>query len=162
MTNSRWLSFLYNACIGRGGSSQGSMRGKSISTRLSAPAPVNLPSRRQELAGNEAHGSQSSSWGSPSVATAALGASSANSTPGDSPIVPATGTMTTTQTGTTSMNGVAGGDSPHLDTSPIGSPFHKPIARAWGAVTQPSDQRTEEYPTAAEAAKKIHHDHHGM
>ncbi|KAF9304369.1 hypothetical protein BGZ74_001731 [Mortierella antarctica] len=153
-------SYSNNRPQGRGGSSQGSMRGKSISTRLSAPAPVNLPSRRQELAGNEAHGSQSSSWGSPSVATAALGASSANSTPGDSPIVPTTGTMTTTQTGTTSMNGVAGGDSPHLDTSPIGSPFHKPIARAWGAVTQPSDQRTEEYPTAAEAAKKIHHDHH--
>ncbi|KAF9314962.1 hypothetical protein BG003_003643 [Podila horticola] len=153
-------SYSNNRPQGRGGSSQGSMRSKSISTRLSAPAPVNLPSRRQELAGNEAHGSQSSSWGSPSAVTAALGASSANSTPGDSPIVPATGTMATTQTGTTSANGVAGGDSPHLDSSPIGSPFHKPIARAWGAVTQPSDQRTEEYPTAAEAAKKNHHDHH--
>ncbi|KFH62345.1 hypothetical protein MVEG_11555 [Podila verticillata NRRL 6337] len=155
-------SYSNNRPQGRGGSSQGSMRGKSISTRLSAPAPVNLPSRRQELAGSDAHVSQASSWGSPSAAaTAVLGAPSASSTPGDSPIVPATGTMTTTQTGTTTLaNGVAGGDSPHLDASPIGSPYHRPITRAWGAVTQPTDQRLEEYPTAAEAAKKVHHDHH--
>ncbi|KAF9099215.1 hypothetical protein BGX23_003450 [Mortierella sp. AD031] len=55
-------------------------------------------------------------------------------------------------------------DSPQPDAAG-GSPFQKPIPRAWGAVAQTPEQHLAEYPTAAEAAKKLQDQqgehHHG-
>ncbi|KAF9430430.1 hypothetical protein BGZ94_006907 [Podila epigama] len=153
---------------GRVGSNQGLQRGKSNSPRVSAPLPVNLPSRRHEKAGNDfSLMSQGSSWGSPlSVTTSVLGTPSAASTPGEgsSPTVPSSNTTAATQTGSTAKGPPptesTGNDSPHLNSSPtLSSSLHKTPARAWGLVTQTKDHHLEEYPTAAEASKKNHADH---
>lgn len=141
---------------GRGGSS---IRGKSNGAKVSAPLPLNLPSRRHEKGGHDVSlVSSSSSWGSPSApSTAVLG--SAPST-GSSPTVDGTSPLLTT-----APQGQAN-DSPQPDAQG-GSPFQKATPRAWGAVAQTSDSNLAEYPTAAEAAKKAqehqgeHHQHQG-
>ncbi|KAF8936977.1 hypothetical protein BGZ58_003452 [Dissophora ornata] len=48
-----------------------------------------------------------------------------------------------------------------MDTS-VGSPYQKPAPRVWGVVAQTQEQHLDDYPTAAEAAKKIQeqHEHH--
>ncbi|KAG0063632.1 hypothetical protein BGZ89_009742, partial [Linnemannia elongata] len=142
--------------MGRGGSS---IRGKSNGAKVSAPLPLNLPSRRHEKGGHDVSlVSSSSSWGSPSApSTAVLG--SAPST-GSSPTVDGTSPLLTT-----APQGQAN-DSPQPDAQG-GSPFQKATPRAWGAVAQTSDSNLAEYPTAAEAAKKAqehqgeHHQHQG-
>ncbi|KAF9126048.1 hypothetical protein BGW39_006966 [Mortierella sp. 14UC] len=133
-----------NKRAGRGGSS---IRGKSNGAKVSAPVPMNLPSRRHEKGGHDVSlVSSGSSWGSPSaLSTAVLGStSSAGSSPtadGTSPL------LTTVPQG-------QGGDSPQPDAQG-GSPFQKAAPRAWGAVAQTSESNLAEYPTAAEAAKKV-------
>ncbi|KAF9135610.1 hypothetical protein BGX30_011498 [Mortierella sp. GBA39] len=129
--------------MGRGGSS---IRGKSNGAKVSAPLPLNLPSRRHEKGGHDVSlVSSGSSWGSPSVpSTAVLG--SASST-GSSPTADGTSPLLTT-----APQGQAN-DSPQPDAQG-GSPFQKATPRAWGAVAQTSDSNLAEYPTAAEAAKK--------
>lgn len=128
--------------LGRGGSSQ---RGRT--TKVSAPQPVNLPSRRHERAGNDSLGSSSHSWGSPSTNSSTGLATSPSTT---SPVtenvsnVPASGNPA--GQGTT--------DSPQPDTS-NGLPSQKPTPRAWGAVAQTPEQSPDDFPTAAEAAKKL-------
>lgn len=108
---------------------------------------MNLPSRRHEKGGHDVSlVSSSSSWGSPSAtSTAVLGsAPSAGSSPtvdGTSPV------MSMVSQGQAS-------DSPQPDALG-GSPFQKATPRAWGAVTHTSDSNLAEYPTAAEAAKKV-------
>ncbi|KAF9543785.1 hypothetical protein EC957_000480 [Mortierella hygrophila] len=129
--------------MGRGGSS---IRGKSNGAKVSAPLPLNLPSRRHEKGGHDVSlVSSGSSWGSPSVpSTAVLG--SASST-GSSPTADGTSPLLTM-----APQGQAS-DSPQPDAQG-GSPFQKATPRAWGAVAQTSDSNLAEYPTAAEAAKK--------
>ncbi|KAG0280039.1 hypothetical protein BGZ95_011483 [Linnemannia exigua] len=130
--------------MSRGGSNT---RGKSNGAKVSAPVPMNLPSRRHEKGGHDVSlVSSGSSWGSPSaVSTAVLGStSSASSSPtadGTSPLL------------TTASQG-QGGDSPKPDAQ-AGSPFQKAAPRAWGTVAQTSESNLAEYPTAAEAAKKL-------
>jgi hypothetical protein len=115
--------------------------------------PINLPSRRQEKGGHDVSLiSSGSSWGSPSVlSTAVLGSTSpAGSSPtadGASPLL------------TTAPHG-QGGDSPQPDTQGS-SPFQKAAPRAWGVVAQTSESNLAEYPTAAEAAKKVQ-EHQGI
>ncbi|KAF9180402.1 hypothetical protein BGZ51_006196 [Haplosporangium sp. Z 767] len=145
--------------MSRGGSS---LKGKSNSTnKVSAPLPVNLPSRRLEKGHDISLVSPGSSWGSPSaVSTAVLGstssASSSPATEGASPLLSSASVTASTAQG-------GGGDPPQPDTS-IGSPFQKAAPpRAWGVVAQTPEQHLDEYPTAAEAAKitQEHHDHPG-
>ena len=129
--------------LGRGGSS---IRGKSNGAKVSAPLPLNLPSRRHEKGGHDVSlVSSCSSWGSPSaLSTAVLGSTSST---GSSPTADGTSPLLTT-----APQGQAS-DSPQPDTQG-GSPFQKATPRAWGAVAQTSDSNLAEYPTAAEAAKK--------
>lgn len=138
------VSFLWlitSSWLGRGGSSQ-----RAKSTKMSAPQPVNLPSRRHERAGNDSQGPSSLSWGSPSTTSPAVLATSPSTA--SSPAaesnnnVPASGNPA--GQGTT--------DSPQPDTS-NGLPLQKP-PRAWGAVAQTSEQSLDDFPTAAEASKK--------
>ncbi|KAF9932140.1 hypothetical protein FBU30_008827 [Linnemannia zychae] len=128
---------------GRGGSS---IRGKPNGAKVSAPLPLNLPSRRHEKGGHDVSlVSSGSSWGSPSApSTAVLG--TASSTSSSPPTGGASPLLTAIPQGT-------GGDSPQPDAQG-GSPFQKTTPRAWGAVAQSSDSNLAEYPTAAEAAKK--------
>ncbi|GJJ78386.1 hypothetical protein EMPS_10745 [Entomortierella parvispora] len=125
-------------------------RPKASPAKVSAPVPMNLPSRRQEKGHEFSLVSPASSWGSPTVASSAvLTTTSASSSPaveGTSP-----------QLGTASL-----GDSPQPETLG-GSPLHKAAPRAWGVVAPSTETHVEDYPTAAEAAKKVsnheHHDH---
>ncbi|KAF9163186.1 hypothetical protein BGX21_007323, partial [Mortierella sp. AD011] len=135
----------------RGGSSP---RGKSNSTKVSAPLPVNLPSRKHEK-GIDSFVSTTSTWGSPSTPSSAVLATTSPATEGHN---------STSGSGTNASAAGQGGDSPQLDstTSP---PFQKSTPRAWGVVAHTPEQSLEEYPTAAEAAKKtqdLHeHQNHG-
>ncbi|KAG0371425.1 hypothetical protein BGX24_001720 [Mortierella sp. AD032] len=131
-----------SAC--RGGSNT---RGKSNGAKVSAPVPMNLPSRRHEKGGHDVSlVSSGSSWGSPAaLSTAVLGStSSAGSSPTADGASPLLSTVSQGQ----------GGDSPKPDAQ-AGSPFQKSTPRAWGAVAQTSESHLAEYPTAAEAAKKL-------
>ncbi|KAI1315285.1 hypothetical protein EDD11_001017 [Mortierella claussenii] len=168
---------------GRGGSS---LRGKANNTKVSAPLPVNLPSRRQEKAGYESLVSSGSSWGSPSTSPAVLGSSSAAAgASSSSPVIEgATPLASAGNASTAGQGGVSGGDSPQLTdsnnntnsnnnvgnpngngsnnngtSSAAGSPYQKPAPRAWGMVAHTPEQRLDEYPTAAEAAKKTQEQH---
>ncbi|KAF9896474.1 hypothetical protein BX616_007388, partial [Lobosporangium transversale] len=64
----------------RGGST---LRGKANNTKVSAPAPVNLPSRRHEKGGLDSLVASGPSWGSPSTSSTAVltASSSAASSP---------------------------------------------------------------------------------
>ncbi|KAF9109667.1 hypothetical protein BGX27_007359 [Mortierella sp. AM989] len=143
--------------LGRGGSSP---RGRTNSGKVSAPLPVNLPSRRHEKAGIESLVAPGSSWGSPSTPSSAI---LATTSPAASS--PATeGYSSMSGSGTSASAAGQGGDSPKLD-SVASPPFQKATPRAWGMVAHTPEQHLEEYPTAAEAAKKTQdmheHQHHG-
>ncbi|KAF9562709.1 hypothetical protein EC968_005159 [Mortierella alpina] len=133
------------------------LRGKSNSAKVAAPLPVNLPSRRLEKGHDISLVSSGSSWGSPSMqSSAVLGSSSSTaSSPaadGNSPL--STGGASAGQ----------GGDSPQPEAHSSPSTFPK-APRAWGVVAQTHEQHLEEYPTAAEAAKKsqeLHDLHHAL
>ncbi|KAF9200317.1 hypothetical protein BGZ49_009471 [Haplosporangium sp. Z 27] len=127
----------------RGGSSP---RGKP-NTKVSAPLPVNLPSRRQEKAGIDSLVSSGSSWGSPLTPSSA---------------VLATTSPAATSPATDGYNSSLGSGTSQLDSPP----FQKTTPRAWGVVVHTPEHSLEEYPTAAEAAKKstdLHeHQNHGI
>ncbi|KAF9905222.1 hypothetical protein EC991_001925 [Linnemannia zychae] len=108
---------------------------------------MNLPSRRHEKGGHDVSlVSSGSSWGSPSaLSTSVLGSTSPA---GSSPIADGASPLLTT------VPQGQGGDSPQPDTQG-GSPFQKATPRAWGAIAQTSESNLAEYPTAAEAAKKV-------
>ncbi|KAK3820272.1 MAG: hypothetical protein J3Q66DRAFT_387196 [Benniella sp.] len=129
----------------RGGSS--SQRGKTTA-RVTAPVPVNLPSRRQERAGDLSLGSSGHGWGSPS--------STSSTTLATSPSAASSPATETVSNAPASGNpaGQGSSDSPQPDTS-HGSPLQKPAPRAWGVVTQTQEQSLDDFPTAAEAAKKL-------
>ncbi|KAF9347487.1 hypothetical protein BGX26_001027 [Mortierella sp. AD094] len=136
---------------GRGGSSP---RGKSNSTKVSAPLPFNLPSRKHEK-GIDSFVSTTSTWGSPSTPSSAVLATTSPATEGYN---------STSGSGTNASAAGQGGDSPQLDSA-ASPPFQKSTPRAWGVVAHTPEQSLEEYPTAAEAAKKtqdLHeHQNHG-
>ncbi|KAF9433808.1 hypothetical protein BGZ76_008959 [Entomortierella beljakovae] len=134
----------------RGGSS---LRGKPNSTKLSAPLPVNLPSRRHEKAGYDSLVASGSSWGSPSTPSTSVLASTS---PAASPAANE-GLNSTPGSGATSAAG-QGGDSPQLDST-SSPPVQKATPRAWGVVAHTSEQHLDEFPTAAEASKKLHDQH---
>ncbi|KAF9582601.1 hypothetical protein BGW38_010988 [Lunasporangiospora selenospora] len=145
-------------------------RGKSSIAKVSAPLPVNLPSRRHEKAGHDISlVSSSSSWASPSLVSAAVIGSSASaasspSTDGASPTLSSSGVVAThaggpTATGNNGTTHNNSSDSPQLD-SLSSSPFQKSTPRAWGIVAASTDQNLDEFPTAAEAAKKFQDLHH--
>ncbi|KAG0198355.1 hypothetical protein BGX28_008208 [Mortierella sp. GBA30] len=145
---------------GRGGQT---LRGKSNSTKVAAPLPVNLPSRRLEKGHDVSLVSSGSSWGSPSTQSpAVLGSSSSTAS---SPAADGNSPLSTT--GASSAQGGGGGDSsPQLEANSSPSFFQKTTPRAWGVVAQTPEQHLDEYPTAAEAAKKtqeLHdHQHHAV
>ncbi|KAG0363234.1 hypothetical protein BGZ54_008278 [Gamsiella multidivaricata] len=154
----------------RGGSS---LRGKPNSPKVSAPLPVNLPSRRQEKGGYDVSlVASGSNWGSPSTPSSAVLGTSSSSSAATSPATGAgagpmlentSNNLSSGAAGTSSATGHGGSDSPQLDppsTSAAGSsPFQKPAPRAWGVVAHTQEHHLDEYPTAAEAAKKTLEQH---
>lgn len=129
------------------------LRGKSNSAKVAAPLPVNLPSRRLEKGHDVSLVSSGSSWGSPSMqSSAVLGSSSSTASS------PAADGSSPLSTGGASAG--QGGDSPQPEAHSSPSTFPK-APRAWGVVAQTHEQHLEEYPTAAEAAKKSQ-ELHGM